>query len=169
MHKHISLYISPLFLWAKGGVGYLIFASSVRTHMPLFVFTFATMFFGSLLCISFQIFALQETITFNRNTTTGVFGFLSWAPDRLPLEICIVVICNCGGTLGYIRAMQFFDPLIISVAGLMEPVTAEFLSFWFGVSMLPGYMGWLGNILVACGTLAVVWPTDNKKHVDVGQ
>jgi len=146
-----------------GGCGYLIFAPSVRQHMPLFLFTFATMFVGCLLCLVFQILVLREHVTFDANPVTGIFGFIAPQFDRLPVELVIVIVCNCGGTLGYIRAMQFFEPLIISVAGLMEPVTAEFLSFWFGVSLLPGWMGWLGNALVACGTLAVVWPTDNKK------
>jgi len=152
-------------LAGAGGCGYLIFAPSVRQHMALFLFTFSTMFAGTVLCLAFQILVVGETVTLDRNVNTGLFGFLSLEPDRLPLELVIVIICNCGGTLGYIRAMQFFGPLIISVAGLMEPVTAEILSFGFGVSLLPGWMGWLGNLLVACGTLAVVWPTDNKKPV----
>ena len=63
------------------------------------------------------------------------------------------------GALGYVRAMQYFENLVISVAALMEPVVAEFLAFIFGVGFLPGWKGWLGNALVALGTLAVIAPS----------
>jgi hypothetical protein len=63
------------------------------------------------------------------------------------------------GAVGYVRAMQYFDNLLISVAALMEPVVALFTAFCFGVGVLPGYKGWLGNILVAVGTFAVIAPS----------
>lgn len=72
------------------------------------------------------------------------------------------------GALGYARAMQYFENLVISVAALMEPVVAEFLAFAFSVGFLPGWTGWLGNALVALGTLAVIAPssTRGKKSMD---
>jgi len=63
------------------------------------------------------------------------------------------------GSLGYIRAMQYFDNLVISVAALMEPVVAEFLALLLGVGLLPGPLGWIGNVLVAIGTLCVIAPS----------
>lgn len=59
--------------------------------------------------------------------------------------------------------MQYFDNLVISVAVLMQPVAAEFMAFAFGVATLPGWMGWLGNALVAGGTFAVVYPSNKTK------
>jgi len=53
--------------------------------------------------------------------------------------------------------MQYFDSLVIAVAGLMQPVVAEFVAFFIGVSFLPGLLGWLGNLLVFGGTIAVVY------------
>jgi len=145
-----------------GGCGYLIFAKTARQHMSLGIFTFLNMFCGSLFCVVLQVAVLGEPVSFGIDRSTGIFGFLS--PDRLPLELAIVVVCNCMGTIGYVRAMQYFDSLVISVAGLMEPITAEFLGFALSVSVLPGWVGWLGNLLVAGGTLMVVWPS-NKKMV----
>jgi hypothetical protein len=57
----------------------------------------------------------------------------------------------------YVRAMQYFDNLVISSATLLEPVVAEFMAFSFGVGTLPGLQGWAGNLLVAAGTFAVVY------------
>ena len=76
--------------------------------------------------------------------------------DRLPLEIVMALVCNCCGALGYVKAMHYFDNLVISVAALMEPVVAELLSCLLNGGSLPDWKGWLGNALVACGTLAVV-------------
>lgn len=58
--------------------------------------------------------------------------------------------------------MQYFDSLVIAVAGLMQPVVAEFVAFFIGVSLLPGLLGWLGNLLVFGGTIAVVYKPDTK-------
>ena len=83
--------------------------------------------------------------------------------DRLPLEFIIVVMCNFCGSLGYVRAMQYFDNLVICTASLMEPVIAEFTAFLFGVGFLPGWKGWLGNALVAGGNFAVVYQPSRGK------
>lgn len=144
-------------LSAVGGVGYLVFAKTARTHMPMYIFMFLTMFVGAFLAWIFQIIILEEPSSFDRNYYHGVWGFLNWDADRLPLELVTVVICNLCGTMGYVRAMQYFDNLVISSAALCEPVMAEFMAFAFGVGNLPGIQGWIGNALVAGGTFAVIY------------
>ena len=150
-------------LSSLGGVGYLVFAKSTRTHMTLFVFMFLTMFTGCLMILFFQIFIMGEDVTFGMERKTGIWSFLNHQKDRLPLELTMVVVCNLFGTMGYVRSMQYFDNLVISTAGLMEPVIAEFMAFSFGVSTLPGFQGWLGNALVAGGTLAVVFQSSQGR------
>ena len=83
-------------------------------------------------------------------------------PDRLPLEMATVIVCNIMGAMGYVRAFKYFDNLVISVAALMEPVVATFIAYELNVGVLPGVMGWIGNVLVATGTLSVVYPTIDK-------
>lgn len=140
-----------------GGVGYLIFAKQTRSHMNLYVFMYLNMLTGSLITLFFISFILRVPVTFDRNGSTGVFGWLNMEADRLPLEIAMVIWCNFFGTLGYVRAMQFFDNLVICVAALTEPAVAELLAYVIGVGFLPGWKGWLGNGLVAAGTFAVVY------------
>ena len=65
--------------------------------------------------------------------------------------------------MGYLRSTQYFDNLVISVATLMEPVVASSLAFVVGVGVLPGFLGLIGNILVALGTLIVLKPRGRKQ------
>jgi drug/metabolite transporter (DMT)-like permease len=138
-----------------GGVVYLVFAKQVRPCMTLYVFMFLMMFTSSCLVLIFMLLTRQE-LSFDRNITIGMFGWMNLAPHRLGLEIYMVVICNLLGSMGYVRAMQDFDNLVIAVASLMEPVVAELLALALGVGTLPGLEGWIGNGLVMGGTLAVV-------------
>jgi drug/metabolite transporter (DMT)-like permease len=150
-------------LSAVGGVGYLIFAKTARQHMSLYVFMFLTMFVGCGMILVFQTLVLGERVTLDCDPNHGIGGFLvANQPDRLPLEVAMVIVCNLFGTMGYVRAMQYFDNLVISSAALLEPVVAEFMAFSFGVGRLPGWQGWLGNALVACGTFAVIYKDGEK-------
>lgn len=74
----------------------------------------------------------------------------------------MVIICNMVGSMGYLRSTQYFDNLVISVATLLEPTVASFLAYSMGVGVLPGPLGWMGNVLVVLGTIAVIDPTSKK-------
>ena len=147
---------------ATGGVGYLIFAKSVRGHFhSVYEFMFLNMVGASTFTLIYMLLSGQE-VTFDMDIHTGVLGFLNPRYDRLPLELFMVVVCNMTGTLGYVRSMQYFDSIIISVATLMEPVVASLLAFSVGVGVLPGGLGWLGNVLVIVGTVCVLAPSTKK-------
>jgi drug/metabolite transporter (DMT)-like permease len=75
--------------------------------------------------------------------------------------IHIAVVCNILGTMGFVRAMQFFENVIIAVATLLEPMIATVIAFFVGVAHLPGPLGWLGNVFVLVGTFLVVLPSVN--------
>jgi hypothetical protein len=76
----------------------------------------------------------------------------------------MVLACNLIGAMGYVKAMHYFDTLVISVAALLEPIVAELTAFALGVGFLPGLMGWIGNGMVLLGTVAVVLPTASKSN-----
>lgn len=147
---------------AIGGVFYLVFGKSLRSAIEdVYVFMFLIMAMGSLLTLSYMLLK-GEDVSFSRDINTGIWGWMNMRADRLPLEIAMVVVCNFLGAMGYVRAFKYFDNLVISVAALMEPVVATFIAFALHVGVLPGAMGWIGNLLVATGTLAVVYPTVKK-------
>lgn len=61
--------------------------------------------------------------------------------------------------MGYVKAFKYFSSIVIAVAALLEPVVAAFTATAMGVGVLPGVEGWIGNMFVIAGTLAVLYPT----------
>jgi drug/metabolite transporter (DMT)-like permease len=175
-NQNIMLGATLAFIFAGcGGVGYLMTAKVVRTEVPLFSFMFIIMMGGCVLIVPFQRFVLGEIVTFDRDVDYGIWGFLNWRLDRLPNDLIQVIFGNLVGTVGQIASMQFFDPLVITVACLMQPMIAELMATAVGVSPLPGWIGWIGNTAVVAGTLLVVAPpsifsfwekTDQKTQLD---
>lgn len=173
---------------ALGGTTYLVLASTIRARFPsVYVFVFMNMVTASMITLTFILLVGQE-ISVSRDIHIGLWGFMNLRYDRLPLEMFMVVICNLTGeqketsfkvfrsctvvltavffkgSMGYIRSTQYFDNLVISVATLMEPVVASALACIVGVGVLPGFLGLIGNILVALGTVIVINPRGQKKQ-----
>jgi hypothetical protein len=121
------------------------------------------MFGASWFTLAYMYLSGQE-FTVSRDINKGLFGFTHFRHDRLPLELFMVVVCNLIGAQGYLRSMQYFDNLAISVATLMEPVVASGMAFVVGVGLLPGALGWFGNAMVAAGTAFVISPGILKKE-----
>lgn len=149
---------------ALGGTVYLVLASTVRARFPsVYVFVFMNMVISSFITLSFIVLT-GEDISFSRDIHIGMLGFLHTRYDRLPLEMVMVVICNLTGSMGYLKSTIYFDNLVISVATLMEPVVASVLACVLGVGVLPGFLGLVGNIFVAMGTVLVINPRGAKKE-----
>jgi drug/metabolite transporter (DMT)-like permease len=161
----VTLYGDGLaLLSAFAGVRYLVLAKSVRKHVTLHVFMFLVMAIGSTLILMTMVMLLSTELSFDRHLSHGIFGWMNLDADRFPLEICMVILCNVVGAMGYVRAMHYFDTLVISVSTLLEPIIAEVTAFSLGVGLLPGLMGWIGNAMVILGTFAVVLPTARKNN-----
>ena len=138
------------------GVFYITFAKRVRPNLDLSVFMFVVMFLGTIDTLIF-LAVTGRYVTLDRNAIHGIFGWMNLSWNRLPIEIMIAVVCNVFGAMGYVRAMHYFSNLVILVAGLCEPVAAELIAVLIGVGVLPGWKGWLGNVLVMIGTISVVY------------
>ena len=68
--------------------------------------------------------------------------------------------------MGFVRSMKKFDPIVIAVATLLEPMIASIIATIMHVGVLPGVQGWIGNAIVIMGTLAVVYPQASKGESD---
>lgn len=147
---------------AATGVLYLTFAKAVRSHMSVTVFMFLVMLSGSLLCFIFLLVAGVE-FSFDNDPHEGLFGWMSLHENHVFILLYVAIICNVVGTMGFVRAMEYFENIIIAVATLMEPMIATLIAYVIGVGDLPGVLGWIGNVLVAIGTLGVVYPSINDK------
>jgi hypothetical protein len=66
--------------------------------------------------------------------------------------------------------MQFYSPLVVMNAYLMEPLIAQFLGYFFGIDLFPSIITFLGVIAIFGGTLLVnkgtkIMIRDNKRNV----
>jgi drug/metabolite transporter (DMT)-like permease len=143
------------------GVGYLTFAKAVRPHLATTVFMFLMMVCGAILVLAYMLL-VEMPVTFNNDPYTGLFGWMNLEGYHIYVLMHIALICNVVGTMGYVRAMQYFENIVIAVATLLEPIAATLIAFALGVGQLPSTMGWIGNGLVVIGTLAVVYASIDK-------
>jgi drug/metabolite transporter (DMT)-like permease len=146
-----------------GTAAYLLIAKKLRPKMDLFVFMFMIMAFGAFFLLVFMI-ASGEEVSFDMDPAHGLFGWMNLQADRLPLELYMVIICNCLGTTGYIAVMKYFDPLVPATVMLLEPVVGALLGVAAGTAKLPGLQTWLGDLVVACGTFMVIYSGSSKKE-----
>ncbi|KAG7347462.1 EamA-like transporter family protein [Nitzschia inconspicua] len=164
INPHLGMLGNIIALSASfGTAAYLLIAKKLRPKMDLFVFMFIIMSCGSILLLLF-IIASGEEMTFDRNPVHGIFGWMNLQADRLPLELFLVIICNCLGTTGYIAVMKYFDPLVPATVMLLEPAIGGLLGVATGTAKLPGLQTWLGNLVVAGGTFLVIYSGSNKKE-----
>ena len=152
---------------AATGVLYLTFAKAVRSHMSVTVFMFLVMLSGSFLCFLY-LWISGVSFTFDNHPHTGLFGWITLEGNHLFILLYVAIVCNVVGTMGFVRAMAYFENIIIAVATLMEPMIATLIAYALGVGDLPETMGWIGNVLVAIGTLGVVYPSINDKSAGGG-
>eukprot|EP00980_Cylindrotheca_fusiformis_P003854 scaffold858_cov123-Cylindrotheca_fusiformis.AAC.30 len=147
-------------LSAVPGVLYITFAKSVRSKVPVTVFIFGVMIIGQLLILGFLVLT-SPSLQFNFNMYNGVFGWMNY--HRLPVVLYMSIFINSVGTMGFVRAMEYFDSIVLAVATLMEPLLASFIAVACHAGLLPGALGWVGNVLVVGGTLTVIAPSAGKE------
>jgi hypothetical protein len=92
--------------------------------------------------------------SFVSHTNSIIFAF--------SLDVCWFIVSVPCYLLGFVRAMQFFDTIIIAVATLLEPMVASLIAYAFDVGLMPGLLGYFGNALVCAGTIAVVISSSGK-------
>lgn len=140
---------------------YLTAAKNLRPRIDLFLFMFLIFALASVFLLAYIIVSGQS-YEFSADEDIGIFGWISLRKDRLFLELYIAVICNGVGTTGYIAIMKYFDPVVVAMVMLMEPVIALFQGIAVGVATLPGWVTWLGNAVVVSGSVIVIWSGSKK-------
>jgi drug/metabolite transporter (DMT)-like permease len=141
------------------GVAYLTVAKAVRSEISVSFFITFVMFVGSIMVLTYLSINPHEELSFDMDPYHGVFGGFSTTHHRFAVMAYLAIVVNMVGSMGFIRAMEFFDTVVIAVATLIEPLTASFIAYAFNAGLLPGPLGWVGNCLVFVGTLMVVYPS----------
>ena len=140
---------------------YLTAAKNLRSRIDLFSFMFLIFALASVFQLAYIIFSGQS-YELSTDDEIGVWGWISLRKDRFLLELYIAIICNGVGTTGYVAIMKYFDPVVVAMVMLMEPVIALFQGIAVGVATLPGPITWLGNAVVVSGSLIVIWSGSKK-------
>ncbi|CAJ1969370.1 unnamed protein product [Cylindrotheca closterium] len=143
------------FLCSLGLAAYLILAKKLRYKMDLFLFMFMVFSLSSAFLLCYMIMTGEE-VQISIDPDVGIFGWMSLAPDRLPLELYMAIVCNIVGTTGYIAVMKYFDPVVITMVMLTEPVVATLLGILAGVEGMPVEQVIVGNAFVILGSIIVI-------------
>ncbi|RLN55193.1 hypothetical protein BBP00_00008613 [Phytophthora kernoviae] len=106
--------------------------------------------------------ATGENLSLSTNPYDGVFGWVTPSIGRLFVVCYLVVICDGIGTMGYIGVMKYFDPIVVSVVCLMEPIVATAQGIAMGVDAMPGPYTFIGASLVIGGTCLVLYSQSRK-------
>lgn len=146
---------------AAGGALYFTLAKKVRPSMHVMVFlcgltaTSAT----ALLC---YMLASGQDLSLSTDPYNGVFGWLTPSSNRLLAVLYLVFICDCIGTMGYIGVMKYFDPIVVSIVCLVEPIVATAQGIVMNVDVMPGRITFVGATLVIGGTCLVLSSQSRK-------
>jgi K+-sensing histidine kinase KdpD len=84
---------------AIAGLVYLITAKTVRPVMHFYLFMFCVMSVASVDALILALLAGIE-ISWDRDLTHGVFGWMNTESDRLPVEMAMIISCQFFGAMG---------------------------------------------------------------------
>jgi len=144
------------FFSSFGIAAYLMIAQRLRSKLDAFVFMFLLFVAVSIyICLYIVLFS-GEQWELSMHPHIGLIGWMQPTMDRLPLELYLAIICNIAGTTGYVIALKYFDPVVVSMVMLSEPAVAALQSFAAGVAPLPGLQTWIGDAVVVVGSVMVI-------------
>eukprot|EP00956_Cyclotella_meneghiniana_P012935 scaffold18488_cov59-Cyclotella_meneghiniana.AAC.10 len=149
------------FLASVATASYLTVAKTLRPRVDLFVFMLLIFSYASVAVLLYMIF-MDRPYKISTDPTIGLFGWVNLKMDRLPLELWMAIVCNLLGTTGYIAIMKYFDPVVVSMVMLMEPIVASVMGAICGVSSLPSLMTWAGDGVVVVGSILVILSGSKK-------
>lgn len=146
---------------ASGGAIYFVLAKRLRAKMDLIVFMCSLTLTSA--CVLFATLLVKgEDVAFSTDPHIGILGWVNPQPDRLYIALYLVLVCDLMGTMGYISVMKYFDPIVISVVCLLEPIVASVMGVIMGVDAVPGVLTFIGATLVIGGTFMVIATQSEK-------
>eukprot|EP00656_Telonema_subtile_P047780 TRINITY_DN5524_c0_g1_i6.p1 TRINITY_DN5524_c0_g1~~TRINITY_DN5524_c0_g1_i6.p1 ORF type:complete len:488 (-),score=146.55 TRINITY_DN5524_c0_g1_i6:227-1690(-) len=134
---------------ALGGAVFLTAAKSVRSKVNTY------MFYSFMHMWSAVALLIAAAFTLRSEGFDGVNGAFGWTHaerfDRLPLQLIIFAVCDVAGLCGYVLAMKYFDPLLISLVMLTEPLVSTAEGILLGVADFPGPFSIGGAVVMFIG------------------
>lgn len=155
------------FCGAFGGVAYLLSAKKLRAVLGVRVFLFSLVTCVWLVLLPVLVLNHARLGITLHEPFHPQRGLLGWV-HHLDIEAYIVLVGSVCGTMGFIASMKYFDPLVVSVTMLTEPVVATIISIFVGVERVPGPATVIGGAAVIVGCLLVLLASYNTStKIDV--
>lgn len=155
------------FAGAFGGVAYLVTAKKLRACMDLPVYLCILMaleaFILFVVLVGFRRELGVELVPMSSHA-----GLVGWIWHHPFSEAYMVIVGSLIGTMGFVAAMKYFDPLVVSLGMLTEPVVATIIGVFAGVASVPGIPTFVGGAGVLTGCLLVILASHRTEtRVDV--
>ncbi|RLO11983.1 hypothetical protein DYB28_009999 [Aphanomyces astaci] len=143
---------------AAGAMLYLVQAKRIQSRLNFMVFMWCHSVAVCLILLPTMI-AKGETFEFSTHPTVGLLG---WATStRWLLELFLVGVCDFVGAMGYLRVLQYFEPIVVSTTMLLEPTLASLLEATVS-GPLPSVHAMMGSLVVAAGVVLVYITNTNQ-------
>lgn len=157
-HEASTLGDMIAFAGAFAGVAYLMSAKRVRPTMDVFVFMWTLVTAVAVLVLVVLVLSDHETLGGSHESflsTDATHGLFGWV-HHVGIEVYVVLVGSFAGTMGFVTSLKYFDPLVVSVTMLTEPVVATAIGICIGVDELPGPLTFLGGCAVLTGCALVM-------------
>jgi drug/metabolite transporter (DMT)-like permease len=143
-----------------GGIGAAMYMTACSKLSPLglhpivltLVINIGMMTASLFLCVTF----LEEGVNMlSTNTMNGFWGFLN--PHANPPALFDSIFPDCFGNFGIMIALSYFEPLIVSMVMLTEPLNASLIAMAVVGEAPPSKRTILGVSVVLLGCAVVLW------------
>jgi drug/metabolite transporter (DMT)-like permease len=155
------------FAGAFGGVAYLVTAKKLRACMDLPVYLCILMALEALILLVVLV-GFRRELGVELTPVSSHAGLVGWIWHHPFSEVYMVIVGSLIGTMGFVAAMKYFDPLVVSLGMLTEPVVATIIGVFAGVASVPGIPTFVGGAGVLAGCLLVILASHRTEtRVDV--
>jgi hypothetical protein len=120
----------------------------------------------------FWIFLSNEILVESRPTMDlhpihGMFGWLT--RSNLPIMSLVILNVDIFGVIGYMAVLKYFDPVVVTVITLLEPLISIIIGNAMGVAPVPSIGTWVGGLMMIIGAMGVSPTLQSKETVDVSE
>ena len=148
---HYAVCISAAF----GVAIYFMFNGYLVKAFPLFTLLLLQSLIGYvyIVILLFALYPSQFSL-FSMDRDWGGFG-LFHPEEAFYAIVCFGMTSGFWGSLGFVIALYFFSPVIVSASILFLPFLGQLIGYWMDIDMLPGWLTWSGTVCVFFGVLGI--------------
>lgn len=85
----------------------------------------------------------------------GTFGWVHWDTHRLGVSLGLTLVVDWVGSVGYAKVLKDFDPVLIGIVNLLEPVLGEMWGVLAGFDDLPGTWTVVGGLVILSSVVII--------------